>query len=103
MTTGQCSDTSRENAKGIRFLRDIQFPRFSIKAGEIWPHGFDPVGGLGGTARDYYAAIDSGDDRFRFAGGQCLVKDVELVFLSAEEIEQRNEVEAILRGGRPRP
>jgi hypothetical protein len=81
---------SRENAKGLRFLRDIKFPRFSMAAGEIWQGNFDPACALSGTARKYYAAIDSGDARFEFAGGVCLVKDVELVFLSAEQVQLRS-------------
>jgi len=100
ITSEPRKNETREHAKGLRFLRSIKFPRFSMRAGEIWDSGFDPVHGLGSTARDYYAAVDSGDDRFDFAGGVCLVKDVELVFLSVQEIEQQNEVEAILRTGR---
>lgn len=87
---------ARDYIKGLRFLRDIRFPRFPMAAGELWPHGFDPRHGLGGTARDYYAAIDRGDDRFDFAGGVCLVQDVQLVPMSPEEIEESKRIEAIL-------
>lgn len=95
MSTGQ-SSVDRENAKGLRFLRTVTFPRFTMHAGEIWESGFDAAHALGSTARGYYAAIDSGDDRFEFAGGVCLVKDVELLLLSAEEIERRKEIDAAI-------
>jgi hypothetical protein len=66
--------------RGIRFKRDIKFPRFSMKAGESWEHGFPPAPrGLSRTARDYFAALESGGDRFAFAGGYCFIADVEPV------------------------
>lgn len=64
--------------RGIRFLRDLKFPRFSMKAGETWEHGFPPAHhGLGRTARGYFNALACGADRFEFAGGYCYVNDVE--------------------------
>lgn len=80
---------------GIRFLRDTKFPRFSMKAGEVWPHGFDPERGLGRTAREYLSAIGCGADRFQFAGGGlCLVVDVEPVYQTDEDIELEREITA---------
>ena len=58
----------------LRFLRDVRFPRFPMKAGESW----DCDEGWG-TGQAYLEAIASGDDRFEFAGGHCLLQDVERV------------------------
>lgn len=57
----------------IRFKRTIEFPRFSMKAGERW--GFV----LGRKGLEQLAAIKSGN-RFNFAGGQCLAEDVEVIY-----------------------
>lgn len=57
----------------IRFKRDCNFPRFSMKAGERW--GFC----LGGANREKLEAIKAGR-RFDFAGGQCLAEDVDIVY-----------------------
>lgn len=57
----------------IRFKRDIQFPRFSMKKGERW--GFVVFG----KWVEHLAAIKAGN-RFPFAGGQCLAEDVEIIY-----------------------
>ena len=58
----------------LRFVRDVRFPKFGMKAGESWEcdEGW-------GTGQAYLEAIASGDDRFEFAGGHCLIQDVERV------------------------
>ncbi len=67
------SDTKTPHSAVIKFKRDVQFPRFSMKAGERW--GFVIADANIGRL----AAIKTGD-RFDFAGGQCLTKDVELIY-----------------------
>lgn len=57
----------------IRFKRDCQFPRFSMKAGERW--GFQ----LSQQNQARLDAIRAGE-RFAFAGGQCLAEDVEIIY-----------------------
>ena len=54
------------------FKREIKFPRFTMHANEPWLvcEGW-------GTGRDYLDAVATGADRFDFAGGQCMVEDVE--------------------------
>lgn len=57
----------------IRFNRDVEFPNFDMKTGERW--GFQARGNL----VDRLERIKAGK-RFEFAGGQCLARDVELVY-----------------------
>jgi hypothetical protein len=60
----------------LRFKRAVQFPRFAMDAGELWdclPYSK--------TGREYLDALRTGADRFPFAGGLCLVQDVEVVKL----------------------
>jgi len=57
----------------LRFKRAISFPRFGMAAGETWDCYRE-----WGTGRDYAEAVASGSDRFPFAGGQCLIQDVEI-------------------------
>lgn len=57
----------------IRFKRDITFPRFSMKQGERW--NFE-VGPKTQSLRDDIVL----GERFRFAGGECLSADVEVVY-----------------------
>jgi hypothetical protein len=59
---------------GLRFKRDVQFPRFRMEAGEVWEFGHRTPGRV---QREYERAIATGADRFPFAGGYCFVKDVE--------------------------
>lgn len=58
----------------LRFLREIRFPRFKMGKGECWICYKE-----WGTGKDYLEAITTGEDRFGFAGGHCLVKDVEMI------------------------
>ena len=57
----------------IEFLRDINLPRFSMKAGERW--GFV-------VHRKYEAMLENikRGERFDFAGGQVLAQDVKVVY-----------------------
>ena len=64
----------------IRFTRDCQFPRFSMKKGERW--GFV----ASGKNADRLDAIKSGQ-RFDFAGGQCLAEDVEIIYYGPGNLE----------------
>ena len=57
----------------LRFKRAIKFPRFSMAAGEVWDCHQE-----WGDGRAYLEAVSSGEDRFPFAGGQCLLQDVEV-------------------------
>ncbi len=66
------SDADRPHAV-IRFKRDVQFPRFDMKAGERWSFV------VFGKHAERLARIKAGE-RFDFAGGQCLAEDVELVY-----------------------
>lgn len=56
----------------IRFKKTIQFPRFTMNAGETWTY----ENGRALVART--EAIRNGE-RFAFAGGQCLAQDVEIL------------------------
>jgi hypothetical protein len=58
----------------LRFLRDMEFPRFKMTEGEIWDCYEEH-----GTGKDYLEAVAHGEDRFCFAGGICLVEDVEII------------------------
>jgi hypothetical protein len=72
------TNAEREAQTGTRirlcFIRDINFPRFGVQKGEVlkcyreW-----------GTGLDYMQAIETGEDRFPFAGGQCLLTDVKVL------------------------
>ena len=68
----QISDADRTHAV-IRFKRDVQFPRFGMKAGERWSFV------VFGKHAERLARIKAGE-RFEFAGGQCLAEDVEIVY-----------------------
>lgn len=70
----------------LRFKRAVQFPRFAMELGELWD-----CTAIGKTGREYLKALEVADDRFPFAGGVCLVQDVELVpSVSGELGEQRD-------------
>lgn len=78
MTSEQLSLEFRQRTRHeqftLRFKRAIQFPRFAMDAGEDWT-----CSPLGRTGREYRAAVEAGVDRFPFAGGSCLIQDVEVV------------------------
>jgi hypothetical protein len=57
----------------IRFKRAVQFPRFSMAAGETW--SFVVFGRMAHMLESIRSA-----DRFEFAGGQGLSRDVEIVY-----------------------
>lgn len=63
----------------LRFKRAVQFPRFRMELGEVWN-----CTAIGKTGRGYLEALATSSDRFAFAGGLCLVEDVELV----EELDE---------------
>lgn len=65
-------DLQRQHAV-IRFKRAVEFPRFSMNAGERW--GFVVYG----KTRVMLDAIKAGQ-RFLFAGGQGLAEDVEVIY-----------------------
>lgn len=58
----------------LRFKRNVQFPRFRMGAGELWD-----CTATGKTGRGYLEALATSSGRFPFAGGVCLVEDVERV------------------------
>ncbi len=68
----------------LRFKRAVRFPRFSMAAGELWSfrQNVSVANGLTGHG-----------DRFPFAGGECLVADVEI-----REVGSRNEALLITDG-----
>lgn len=78
----------RQNLEGIVFLRDVHFPRFSMKKGHVWTGE--------ATLDAYFAAVVRGDYQFPFARGYCFVKDVKPIFLSPEKIRRRTELRAIV-------
>ena len=57
----------------VRFTRDVEFPHFSMRAGERW--GFVVAGALCQRLTNIKAG-----KRFDFAGGLCLARDVELLY-----------------------
>lgn len=63
----------------LRFKREVQFPRFRMELGEVWDCTAN-----GKTGRGYLEALATDSGRFAFAGGICLVEDVDLV----EEIDE---------------
>ncbi len=65
-------DCKRKHAV-IRFLRDVEFPRFSMATGERW--GFVVYG----KTSEMLEAIRGGN-RFKFAGGQGLPGDAEIIY-----------------------
>ena len=58
----------------LKFLRAVQFPRFTMREGECWDCFKE-----WGTGKDYLEAIATGEDRIEFAGGICLITDVEMI------------------------
>lgn len=58
----------------LRFLRNVEFPRFKMYNGETWDCYKEH-----GTGKDYLEAVATGEGRFNFAGGICLVEDVEII------------------------
>lgn len=67
---------SRKTRKtfSLRFKRAVQFPRFGMESGEVWD-----CDAIGRTGREYANAVATGADRFPFAGGLCLLGDVEVL------------------------
>jgi hypothetical protein len=57
----------------IEFVRDVEFPKFSMSEGERW------VFQVTGKNKQKLKDIKDGD-RFPFAGGQCLSADVKIVY-----------------------
>lgn len=57
----------------LRFIRRVQFSRFTMEKGEIWDCYEEH-----GTGKSYLEAVASNSDRFDFSScGPCLVRDVE--------------------------
>lgn len=63
----------------IQFKKSIQFPRFSMSKGERWGMVIHP------KSVHVINAIEAGE-RFKFAGGQCLAEDVELIYLGPADL-----------------
>lgn len=72
----------------IRFNRAVQFPKFSMKAGERW--GF----AVFRKTIDHIKAIQAGD-RFAFAGGECLAQDVDIVYIGSDDFHYSRATGAI--------
>ena len=66
------SDLDRPHAV-IRFLRDVDLPRFPMRAGERWSFV---------VYRKYATMLEQikRGERFKFAGGQVLAQDVEIIY-----------------------
>lgn len=65
-------DMQRQHAV-IRFKRKVDFPRFSMEAGQRWSFV------VYGKMKVMLDAIKAGE-RFLFAGGQGLAEDVEIIY-----------------------
>lgn len=63
----------------IRFRRAMSFPRFAMSEGETW--GFLVYSGMAKVLDDIKTA-----ERFEFAGGQCLSKDVDVIYEGTDSI-----------------
>jgi len=59
----------------VEFQREIPFPKFTMQQGERWRFKQTSNHGMA-----YEKALQINDDRFAFAGGQCLLQDIKEIY-----------------------
>lgn len=62
----------------MEFVADRRFPRFSVKAGELWHVAVSEVEGESTGKKSRLEILRSGVGSFPFAGGECPASEVRL-------------------------